>query len=789
VSVTSPKHAHNPERNSRLAFVPGVCLILVLTTLFWFPALVWHQTVIHTDNSTIDIPFIDFFARMIRGQVSPVWSDKIYGGHPLFAESQGGFAHPLNIVWAAIVTPLVGTIYSLNLFYWLLMNIGGIGMIGLCRLLGASTWASAFAALAVVFSPIWANELYVLPVFHTLVWIPWSLWAMENWLKRPTAQSASLFGAAGALVCLAGYPQGLHGMIIFVLARLLVIPFQPDMRREWAASWRLRTASAVVAVGIGAGLASVQLLPLFELTGQSHRSEGIGILFAGSIPLTSYFRGLLVTSYGSDRFFYFPGVGSLLVCVLASSAFIFPVPARIKGYMVAVLVMLVLGMERATPLFRFVYDNNLLPGLSYFRTAVFYLALAAIGIAILAAFAIDGLVRWLAQWRETPPAERTQSSIAKIIGLLLLTLFWSWALFSLGPSRPLAVQIGIISVVGAAIVGILRCHRQDLLGPFFAIIVAIECIALRLHPFRFFDPDVLAKPAAITAIQAARNWQEYKTTTLSLAVLFTLEPPRSPELGSRVRRMVAAISPMTNLAFDLPMMNGNLALMLRRRSAVEDLLQDEIRGGVATPPGLRLIDLLAVRFVTHDSRIDTAGFRPVHFDERNQIWTMENEAALPRFQIYARHQTVDSLEAALNGVKNLKNRTLVIENLDPALGMDVPNGGDDGSTDAGPPAHFKVLKAGSTKYLLRVSASKPAWLFLADANYPGWTASIDDNEVPVFSAQVLGKAIAIPPGTHSVTIEFRSMSFRYGLVITFLTLGLLVVLWGWSFAQQRRQRA
>jgi hypothetical protein len=153
------------------------------------------------------------------------------------------------------------------------------------------------------------------------------------------------------------------------------------------------------------------------------------------------------------------------------------------------------------------------------------------------------------------------------------------------------------------------------------------------------------------------------------------------------------------------------------------------------------------------------------------MYLLENETALPRFQVYSRYEAVDTLEAAISTVKSMNMRTLVIENPDR---RPMQLSASDSIRESDEAAHIEVLKATDTKYRLKVSTTKPEWLFLADANYPGWTATLDGKKAPIFSAQVLGKAIEIPSGDHDVIIKFRSLSFYIGLLISMLTLTTLV---------------
>ena len=505
----------------------------------------------------------------------------------------------------------MGAVYAMNLYYWLLLILCGLGILGLCRCLGASSWASAFAALAASYSAVWAHEHYVLPVHQTLTFVPWSLWAFEYWLKRPSLRSAIAFGAACDLVFLSGYPQGIHGTVVYLVASLSVVPFQPELRREWALTWRRRALLGLLAIAVGAGLAAVQLLPLWELVGLSHRSKGIGLTYA--MDWTTYLRGFLVTESTAR---YYPGLGSLFVLMLASLAFLVPVPARAKGHMIAALTLVTLGTERGTAVFRFVYDYHLLPGLGYFRQVVLYLAIGTFGLSVLAAFAVDALAR---PGEKLVDRERVSRSAAYRAIILLLAAFWIYALVTIHYDQNAAVHLAFVLVGAAVFAGFVRARRQALLAPVLSIVLVTEIVALRLRPFNFFDADVFAVPPSVTAILSSSNWGDYKLMTGSSAGFAALKPPKEPDLENRLKKLVSAVSPMTNLMWDLSSTDGYLALPLERRMAVEDQLKDEIFGRSSTPSGLRFVDLLAIRFVTNGGELQTPAFRVIDVDQRSEI--------------------------------------------------------------------------------------------------------------------------------------------------------------------------
>jgi hypothetical protein len=150
---------------------------------------------------------------------------------------------------------------------------------------------------------------------------------------------------------------------------------------------------------------------------------------------------------------------------------------------------------------------------------------------------------------------------------------------------------------------------------------------------------------------------------------------------------------------------------------------------------------------------------------------------MPRFQTYAGHLSVASTQEALAAIQNLTEPFLVIENPVDAQQAELADAPEAAAAIDGPDVHIDVLEARATRYFFKVTAQQPRWLFIADANYPGWKAFVDGNRVPVFSAQILGKAIGIPPGEHDVLVQFESNTFRWGFWITIATLcGSMLVL-------------
>jgi uncharacterized membrane protein YfhO len=63
---------------------------------------------------------------------------------------------------------------------------------------------------------------------------------------------------------------------------------------------------------------------------------------------------------------------------------------------------------------------------------------------------------------------------------------------------------------------------------------------------------------------------------------------------------------------------------------------------------------------------------------------------------------------------------------------------------------------------------------LADTFYPGWQATLDGQPVEILRANHTFRAVAFPPGEHTVVFRYLPLSFQVGAVVSLLTLFVTV---------------
>jgi hypothetical protein len=68
--------------------------------------------------------------------------------------------------------------------------------------------------------------------------------------------------------------------------------------------------------------------------------------------------------------------------------------------------------------------------------------------------------------------------------------------------------------------------------------------------------------------------------------------------------------------------------------------------------------------------------------------------------------------------------------------------------------------------LVRLTAVGPGYLVLTDAFYPGWSATIDDQPTTIYRADILFRAVTLPPGEHVIEFRYAPLSVTAGLWIS-----------------------
>ena len=163
--------------------------------------------------------------------------------------------------------------------------------------------------------------------------------------------------------------------------------------------------------------------------------------------------------------------------------------------------------------------------------------------------------------------------------------------------------------------------------------------------------------------------------------------------------------------------------------------------------------------------LDSNGWRLVEENESTRVY--ENLRAMPRAWLANEVVSVNPNQA-LDAIKTGRlpdgggfdpSRTALVE---APIALNSPN--VDGNRSA------TIAAMSDTHMEVRTSSTTASFLITSDAYYPGWRASIDGQEAPLYRADYALRGVMLPPGPHTVRFDYRPRSFYAGATISALTL-------------------
>lgn len=169
--------------------------------------------------------------------------------------------------------------------------------------------------------------------------------------------------------------------------------------------------------------------------------------------------------------------------------------------------------------------------------------------------------------------------------------------------------------------------------------------------------------------------------------------------------------------------------------------------------------------------------------EQDGVEIIRNKRALPRVWLVAEAVAVDG-EEALHRIRGESEqqfdpaRTALLE-VSPKELPDLPGG----LPPIGSSARITVSE--SNRLVIETTSTTPAVLVTSEANYPGWSATIDGQKAPLHTADFLLRGVALPAGAHRVEMRYTAPAARGGAMLSVFTLLLLGAL---AFVERRARR-
>lgn len=396
-------------------FVPIVGLLLI-PFLFYWKLFAWdpaERKVFRGDFLNQHYVWKSYLLTRVKQGEVPLWNPHILSGTAFHANPQVGLFYPPNYFLLAFHSDGEVSYRALEAFQLAHQVIAGIGMWLLLRWLGLGLGAAWTGALVGMFT-----GFFTTPGHHALVltasWIPLVLYLTGRAARTAGARSIGLAAIAITMLLLAGHPQPAYYGVLLATA--------------WAwycGGWRVTLRRYAPALFLAVTVASVQLLPTYQLARDSTR-EGAGYGYSTTFDFSPlHLAGALVPRgqvlrQGEDPsmpLHIYVGIGSLFLAAIGI-AYSRSQVRWFFGSVVAVSLLLAMGSNS------FLFDLAYLavPGFDRFRVPYRLLGLFTFGMAGLAALGMETLLT---------ANRRVRRRLRSVVmgGLALLVILGAWSAY------------------------------------------------------------------------------------------------------------------------------------------------------------------------------------------------------------------------------------------------------------------------------------------------------------------------------------------------------------------------
>lgn len=800
---------------SRPALLWGFILFLILPCLAFPELLFGGQTLYRTDISWIHYPGHIFMANeWLAGRV-PLWDPYRQAGAPMLAEPQIGVLYPLRVLFLSPFSPSL----ELSLFILIHFSLAAFFTYFLARSLRVSRGAATVAGLVFGFGGFLMAQASNVNIMTAAAWSPLILYAFIQAIRRRSWLAAMLAGLPLALQISTAHSQIVFYTLVILAGYMLYrglldfVASSSKHKGQLGYAWHT-TLLGGLAVGSGLLLAAPQLLPSLELLQFTIRAQdrGFELLTENSLHPAMWLNLLLPSAFGNNvvkfkvgdpfqEVFIYAGFLPLVLAVvgainLQSQHRQVESRAKIQNdepqgatlaaksdrlfFLLLLIGSILLALGRFTPLYQFVIQY--LPGFDLFRIPARWLMVVNLALAVLAGFGFDVVVE--------QGLSRRGLRLFGLVGLLLIggtALIWacqsglkSWGehlggtdgkliaaflnnVFTVNPvyqdrlllrwlpglNTPALLLLANLLISAGLLT--LRATGRLSRGAFAGLIIAATAFDL-----------TLAGGTTINPVKPEQRWQQlsagaqYVLDHVGNARVFPLgvsgEDAATGNLG---QYFPSAYGVFSAGGYASPLMLARYSTFLKEAHPIQ------------------LIRVFGVRFLLTRNPMgaDAASTFPIAYSDENSV-VYENKNPLSRTFIV--HQAIQ-VNSPAEALANFKERDIIDPSHVVILEADTSLPALTSAASPAPSA-AKITRENSQLVEIQTRSAADGYLVLLDTFYPGWIATVDGQETPIYRADYLARAIFLPAGEHWVRFEYRPSSFKWGLWLAGLTVMALGVM-------------
>lgn len=669
-------------------------------------------------HSSIAMKFI--LSESLKSGTLPTWRSDLAHGTPLLAEGETGTYFLPNFLLFWLLPPVV----AYNLIVILVFLTFGLGTYASLRLLGTTPLSSLFAAVTFAFSALPIVNLTHIALLQGMSMLPVIFAATVQLIRYGTTRWIGILALLITQQFFAGFPQATF------LTLVLCGSYVSWIARTHKRYGRLFVFTLSVILGIVG--ASAQLLPSREYLSQTSNPWGFSYAIASqySMPLKHLATfvhpfafgnpkdGSYLPFYAFDSSIFWENTGFIgwlpLLFVLIS---LIRLKRRTTGFFI---VLVVLGIVMAWGKYSPLYVLYSIWPLNLFRVPSRFIWLTIFGLIVLAGLGFDYGIR-----RSKAPMIRMLLIFGVFLSFIQLThAFWRYHLVL--PARDLIQTSSIITPPKDSIVltmGYPQVHNREF------------------------------------TTNGWNNGQYYRD-------LYT-----------------NGFTPDANALFGISQHEVYLGRNLYRSDLSNSLIQKTLSTSerIATVSSDIAMNLLGLQTVLSFVPI-TSNTLALQNEEKTQAGVLRmyhNPNALPNAYIISEATTAATLTQAAERILSpdfTPGKTVLLETRDveknPHLARFIHPSLPTLETHT-----VQTTKRTHSETVLTIeNLTTNSILVQTDTYYPGWVATVNGKETPIFPANITQRAIVVPKGTSEVTFKYNPASVRIGFKVSLIMECVVVLL-------------
>ncbi|MFH0844987.1 MAG: hypothetical protein V1930_05880 [Pseudomonadota bacterium] len=776
-----PTFIHNANSFNKKDLV--LCTLLVSFCIFLFKEIIiGGHLLFGSDFAAFYLGLKQFLYNEIHTRHSiPFWNPYVFSGMPFWAHFESTIFYPLDILFWIIPAEKA---YGYTMFIHL--SLAALFMYLFARSLRIGPIGSLLAALVFTSNGFIMPTLFDGQMFRVqgYIWIPLILYFLHRASnsRRPYFH-ASFAGLFLGIQILSGSPQ--DALYTFLASLLFLGSACRSPLGDGLTPAKALVMSGIL-VGIGSGVAAIQIIPALEFVNLSVRSvlDSYELVTDGSYPPQAIITTLMPHFFGNyvegnfwvadlpwsvPLYNLYVGILPLILLPFISYKGSEDRKGILFGTILAIMALL-LAMGSHTPIYRLLYH---LPGFDRIRAPSKIIVLWVFALGLLAGRGLDDLFR-----RPKESLLRPRNVLlCLVLALVLLDLIFQMdRSLILKFLSPFILEQAIPERMADA--AEILCHEFHRLTLFSALIIFSILLWIRrpvsyrllqgaLCLFLLVDLGYVNK-GAVQHNDMVYGWAKKARKDLKM----TLGKDKSLY---RVGSYRFGMGPNIEMVLGYQTVGGyNPLFLYRYYEYINRYRYDnkEIPKGWIVffyePSGnTRLMDLLNVKYVISHATRQVA----------------LRKTFLPRAFMVPGHKFINKAEVLdyLLRPDFDPTRTVLFEK-----GEFVPETPGFVHQDADWAAQAGIVSYEPDQMVIETHSTRPGYLFLSEIFYPGWKAFVDDKPQRILRGDSLFRVVEIPKGNHSVYMVFNPVSIKVGIGITVLTLFLFLNILVYHFIKKRK---